>query len=131
MGGNERAGMVDVTMLYAIKLGPMESEDGPISAYVGFTENGALPVLALKDSDGLAQLRSASAGQRAALRARHGARGQAARIRGGATAGLGALRASHFGVRSLGARARPQSRRGRTFSSQRGGLLSRRALALL
>ncbi len=49
--------MVDATMLYAIKLGPMETEDGPVSAYVGFTETGALrPVLALKDSDGLAQL---------------------------------------------------------------------------
>jgi hypothetical protein len=46
-------GIEDATMLYAIKLGPMETEDGPMSAYVGFTETGALrPVLALKDSDG-------------------------------------------------------------------------------
>jgi hypothetical protein len=67
--------MVDATMLYAIKLGPMETEDGPITAYVGFTETGALrPVLALKDSDGLAQLAAQAQGhelrcERALLRA--------------------------------------------------------------
>ena len=35
--------MLDVLMLYAIKLGPIETGEGPITAYLGFTENGALP----------------------------------------------------------------------------------------
>jgi len=126
--------MVDATMLYAIKLGPMETEDGPITAYVGFTETGALrPVLALKDSDGLAQLAAQGQGhelrcERALLRA-----GSAARICGSAPPRLGACRTGDPGLRSLGSRprARPQSRRRRTFPGERGGLLSRRALALL
>jgi hypothetical protein len=55
--------MVDAAMLYAIKLGPLETGEGPIAAYVGFTETGALrPVLGLKDGDGLAQLAAQAQG---------------------------------------------------------------------
>lgn len=44
-------------MLYAIKLGPIETGEGRVSAYVGFTETRALPpVLASRDQDGLEQL---------------------------------------------------------------------------
>jgi len=44
-------------MLYAIKLGPIETGEGRTSAYVGFTETHALPsVLAGRDKDGLEQL---------------------------------------------------------------------------
>jgi hypothetical protein len=49
--------MLDVLMLYAIKLGPIETGEGPTTAYVGFTEAGALPpVLASSDKDGLRKL---------------------------------------------------------------------------
>jgi len=49
--------MLDVRMLYAIKLGPIETGEGPTAAYVGFTEAGALPpVLASSDKDGLREL---------------------------------------------------------------------------
>jgi hypothetical protein len=124
--------MVDATMLYAIKLGPMEIEDGPVSAYVGFTETGALqPVLALKDSDGLARLAAQVQGHELRCELTLLARGQTARIRDGAAAGVGALRASHLGLRSFGPRPRRQSRNRRVFPGERGGLLSRRALALL
>ena len=37
--------MLDVLMLYAIKLGPIETGEGPTTAYAGFTEAGALPSL--------------------------------------------------------------------------------------
>jgi hypothetical protein len=48
---------LDVLMLYAIKLGPIETGEGPTTAYVGFTEAGALPpVLASSDKDGLRKL---------------------------------------------------------------------------
>ena len=44
-------------MLYAIKLGPIETGEGRVSAYVGFTETHALPpVLSDQDKDGLEQL---------------------------------------------------------------------------
>src|ERR1700694_2228716 len=123
--------MVDATMLYAIKLGPMETEDGPVSAYVGFTETGALrPVLALKDSDGLAQLAAHVQDHELRCERSLAARGQTARIREGAAAGLGALRASHLGLRSLGPRPRRQSRDRRMLPGERCSLLSRRALAL-
>ncbi len=35
--------MLDVLMLYAVKLGPIETGEGSTTAYVGFTEAGALP----------------------------------------------------------------------------------------
>ncbi|TMB34320.1 MAG: hypothetical protein E6J58_18770 [Deltaproteobacteria bacterium] len=44
-------------MLYAIKLGPIETSEGRVSAYVGFTETHALPpVVSNQDKDGLEQL---------------------------------------------------------------------------
>jgi len=50
--------MLDVLMLYAIKLGPIETGEGPTTAYVGFTEAGALPPTpASSDRDGLGSLR--------------------------------------------------------------------------
>ncbi len=46
--------MLDVLMLYAVKLGPIDTGEGSTSAYVGFTEAGALPpVLASSDKEGL------------------------------------------------------------------------------
>jgi len=49
--------MLDVLMLYAIKLGPIETSEGRVSAYVGFTETHALPpVVSNQDKDGLEQL---------------------------------------------------------------------------
>ncbi len=49
--------MLDLLMLYAIKLGPIETGEGRVSAYVGFSETRALPpVLATRDKDGLEQL---------------------------------------------------------------------------
>ncbi len=50
--------MLDVLMLYAVKLGPIETGEGPTTAYVGFTEAGALPpVLASSDKEGLGAAR--------------------------------------------------------------------------
>ena len=67
--------MLDVLMLYAIKLGPIGTGEGPTTAYVGFTEAGALPpVLASSDKDGLRELARQAQGhelrcERALLRA--------------------------------------------------------------
>jgi hypothetical protein len=50
-------------MLYAIKLGPIETGGGRINAYVGFTETHALaPVLSNQDKDGLEKLAQLSQG---------------------------------------------------------------------
>jgi hypothetical protein len=44
-------------MLYAVKLGPIQTGEGRVSAYVGFTETHALPpVLSNQDKDGLETL---------------------------------------------------------------------------
>jgi len=70
--------MLDVLMLYAIKLGPIGTGEGPTTAYVGFTEAGALPpVLASSDKDGLQELARQAQGhelrcERALLRAEYG-----------------------------------------------------------
>ncbi len=44
--------MLDVLMLYAVKLGPIETGEGSTTAYVGFTEASALPPV-LAGSSGL------------------------------------------------------------------------------
>jgi hypothetical protein len=48
---------VFLSMLYAIKLGPIETGEGRVNAYVGFTEARALPpILSRRDEEGLEQL---------------------------------------------------------------------------
>jgi hypothetical protein len=49
--------MLRLPMLYAVKLGPIETGEGRVNAYVGFTETHALPpILSNKDKDGLEKL---------------------------------------------------------------------------
>ena len=49
--------MLPLPMLYAVKLGPLETGEGRVNAYVGFTETHALPpVLSNDDKDALKQL---------------------------------------------------------------------------
>ncbi len=57
--------MLDGGMLYAVKLGPIETQqDGLFFLYVGFTEEIALPpAMATQDADGLRQLRDQNPGQ--------------------------------------------------------------------
>ena len=38
-------------MLYVVKLGPIETGEGRVSAYVGFTETHALPAVLCEDPD--------------------------------------------------------------------------------
>src|SRR6266481_4499279 len=51
-------------MLYAIKLGPIETGEGRVNAYVGFTETCALPpILSRRDEEGLEQLAQQALGR--------------------------------------------------------------------
>ena len=51
-------------MLYAIKLGPIETGEGRVNAYVGFTETCALPpILSRRDEEGLEQLAQQAQGR--------------------------------------------------------------------
>jgi hypothetical protein len=55
--GKSSGFMVVLPMLYAIKLGPIETGEGRVNAYVGFTETRALPaILSNRDEEGLEQL---------------------------------------------------------------------------
>lgn len=54
------------TMLYAVKLGPFETGEGRVFAYVGFGKADPLPpVLATGDADGLRRLLAAAGGEEA------------------------------------------------------------------
>lgn len=49
-------------MLYAIKLGPLETGEGPVNAYVGIRDDGSLvrPVMGRRDKEALRALAAES-----------------------------------------------------------------------
>ena len=126
--------MLDMRMLYAIRLGPIETGEGPTTAYVGFTEAGALPpILASSDKDGLRELARQAQGhelrcERALLRA-----GKALGFASGAAAGPGSRRAGDPRLRPgwSWSEQGPQSRHRRKPPGEHSGLLPGGTLALL